>query len=43
VLAGRLLQQFESNGSDDWPWPEDSLTYANARMPQALIEAGQWL
>jgi len=29
--------------SDDWPWPEDRLTYANARLPQALIEAGQWL
>lgn len=43
VLAKRLNEQFESNASDDWPWPEDCLTYANARIPQALIEAGQWL
>ena len=42
-LSRRLLSQFERNMSDDWPWPEDRLTYANARMPQALIEAGQWL
>jgi hypothetical protein len=43
VLADRLSQQFERNASDEWPWPEDCLTYANARIPQALIEAGQWL
>ncbi len=24
----------------EWPWPEGELTYANARMPQALIEVG---
>lgn len=42
-LALRLLQQFEQNQSDDWPWPEDTLTYANARMPHALIEAGKWM
>ncbi len=42
-LAKRLLRQFEQNMSDDWPWAEDRLVYANARLPQALIEAGQWL
>ncbi len=42
-LALRLLQQFEQNQSDDWPWPENVLTYANARLPHALIEAGKWL
>lgn len=24
----------------DWRWPEDRLTYDNARIPQAMIEAG---
>ncbi|HEX2152444.1 MAG TPA: glycosyltransferase [Acidimicrobiia bacterium] len=24
-----------------WPWPEDRLTYANARIPQAMILVGQ--
>jgi glycosyltransferase involved in cell wall biosynthesis len=43
VLAKRLNGQREANASDDWPWPEDCLTYDNARIPQALIEAGQWL
>lgn len=42
-LALRLLQQFEQNQSNDWPWPENELTYANARLPHALIEAGKWL
>lgn len=43
VLARRLNEQVELNASEDWPWPEDCLTYANSRIPQALIEAGQWL
>lgn len=42
-LAGKLFDLFKRNSSDDWPWPEDQLTYANARLPQALIEAGQWM
>jgi glycosyltransferase involved in cell wall biosynthesis len=42
-LARRLVRHFEDNMSDDWPWPENRLVYANARLPQALIEAGQWL
>lgn len=25
----------------DWPWPEDRLRYDNARIPQALLEAGR--
>jgi glycosyltransferase involved in cell wall biosynthesis len=43
VLAQRLVEQVERNASDDWPWPENRLTYANARIPHALVEAGQWL
>jgi hypothetical protein len=41
-LAGRLLERF-SQAEADWPWPEAQLTYANARLPQALIEAGHYL
>ncbi|MBS3786970.1 glycosyltransferase family 4 protein [Candidatus Bipolaricaulota bacterium] len=36
-LADRLLERFKENSSDDWVWPEDSVTYENARLPQALI------
>ncbi len=43
ALTRRLLAQTKANASDDWPWPEDCLTYANACIPQALIEAGQSL
>jgi hypothetical protein len=40
-MASRLFQRFELNRSDDWPWFEQSLTYANARLPQAVIVAGE--
>jgi glycosyltransferase involved in cell wall biosynthesis len=42
-LALRLFEAFEANASDDWPWPVDELTEANARLPQALLLAGRWL
>jgi glycosyltransferase involved in cell wall biosynthesis len=43
-LADRLLQAFRSEGADDdWPWPEESLTYANARLPHALLLSGRAL
>ncbi|NOZ23551.1 MAG: hypothetical protein GXP25_20940 [Planctomycetes bacterium] len=43
TLAERLFAQFQENRADDWPWCEDSLTYGNAKLPHALILAGQWL
>ena len=43
VLAERLLKSFVDNGSPDWPWGEDIVTYDNARLPQALIAAGHYL
>lgn len=42
-LGDLLLEAFCGNASDDWPWLEDQLTYGNARIPHALIEAGAWL
>lgn len=39
-LAQRLLDLFERTHGPDWPWFEDSLTYCNARLPQALIVSG---
>jgi hypothetical protein len=38
-LARRLSNQFAVNYRPDWPWLEDSLTYANARLPHALLLA----
>lgn len=37
TMASRLSRQFEINIDADWPWFEQSLSYANARLPQALI------
>jgi glycosyltransferase involved in cell wall biosynthesis len=42
-LAGRLFDMFQANRGDDWPWLEDTVTYANAKLPHALILAGQWI
>jgi len=43
TMASRMWRQYEINQSDDWPWFEQKLTYANARLPQALIIAGEAL
>jgi len=40
ILAERLFQKYDSPASDDWPWIEDKLTYANGKIPHALILAG---
>ena len=39
-LAQRLLQLYNSQSGPDWPWFEDCVTYANARLSQALIVSG---
>jgi hypothetical protein len=43
TMADRLLYRLELNRGEDWIWFEQSLTYANARLPQALIVAGRAL
>ncbi len=40
ILANRLFAQFKAHGTKDWPWLEDALNYANAKLPQALILSG---
>jgi hypothetical protein len=40
TLANRLLDIFERSHSETWHWFEKSLSYSNARLPQALILAG---
>jgi len=40
-LSERLVEPFLAVEREQrWPWPEDTLTYANARLPHALIETG---
>ena len=40
TLANRLLDIYERSRTDTWKWFEKSLSYSNARLPQALIVAG---
>jgi len=43
VLADRLFNQFKKNQTDDWPWLENSLNYANGKLSHALLLSGQWI
>lgn len=40
-LAERLYAAFENHVAPDWPWFEDIVTYDNAKLPHAMILAGQ--
>jgi glycosyltransferase involved in cell wall biosynthesis len=40
LLAGRLFKQFKNNETDDWPWLENALNYANGKLPHALLLSG---
>lgn len=40
-LANRLLTIYEQSHSGTWHWFEKSLSYSNARLPQALLLAGK--
>jgi glycosyltransferase involved in cell wall biosynthesis len=40
VLADRLFDQFKNNATDDWPWLENTLNYANGKLPHALLLSG---
>jgi glycosyltransferase involved in cell wall biosynthesis len=40
TLANRLLDVYERSHSGSWHWFEQSLSYSNARLSQALILAG---
>ncbi len=40
AIAARLLLRYRDSQKPDWPWFEDSVTYCNARLSQALLVAG---
>jgi hypothetical protein len=40
TLAGKLLEVFRRTNQPDWVWFEESLTYCNARLSQALVVSG---
>ena len=43
IIANRLFDQFNNIATEDWPWLEDSLNYANGKLPHALLLSGQWM
>ena len=40
TLSRRLFARFRANASEDWPWCDNDLTYANAKLPHALLVSG---
>lgn len=42
TLLHQLLTLYRKNSGPQWPWFEDTLTYANAKLPHALILGGRW-
>jgi glycosyltransferase involved in cell wall biosynthesis len=41
-LARRLFEKFNAR-KPEWVWPDDLVSYANARIPHALLLSGQWI
>ncbi len=42
-LTERLMERFRNNMEDGWPWCENVVTYANAKLPHALLMSGKWM
>ncbi|MBN2562272.1 MAG: glycosyltransferase family 4 protein, partial [Phycisphaerae bacterium] len=42
-LATKLMDMYRSESSQEWPWFEHVVTYANARLPHALLVSGRWI
>jgi glycosyltransferase involved in cell wall biosynthesis len=40
ALADRLMASFHKYQAEEWEWFENSLSYSNARLPQALVRSG---
>jgi len=43
MLSQRILPRFQDHMTDEWPWFEDTLTYANAKLPHVLLMCGKWI
>jgi hypothetical protein len=40
-LTARLMQSYADTASEDWHWFEEVVSYANAKLPHALILSGR--
>jgi len=43
LLANRLFDLYQTHASAEWPWIEDTVTYANGKIAQALMLCGHAL
>ncbi|MFC1535131.1 glycosyltransferase family 4 protein, partial [Thermodesulfobacteriota bacterium] len=41
TLANKLFNRFQKNETKGWPWLENALSYANGKLPHALITSGR--
>lgn len=41
TLTAKLLQRYADAATDDWLWFEDVVSYANAKLPHAMILSGR--
>jgi glycosyltransferase involved in cell wall biosynthesis len=42
-LTAKLMQRYTDAATDDWQWFEDVVSYANAKLPHAMILSGRCL
>jgi hypothetical protein len=42
TFTSRLIELYEQNASNDWPWFEQIVAYDNAKLSHALILSGRW-
>jgi glycosyltransferase involved in cell wall biosynthesis len=42
TLTDRLIGLFDACSTEEWPWFEDVVSYANAVLPHVLILSGRW-
>ena len=43
LLTRKLVELWKNCATNDWQWFENSVTYENARLSQALILSGSWM
>ncbi|MFX0186447.1 MAG: glycosyltransferase family 4 protein [Candidatus Hodarchaeota archaeon] len=43
LIANKLFKFYRDNASNDWSWLENTITYDNGKIPQALLMSGKWM
>jgi glycosyltransferase involved in cell wall biosynthesis len=41
LLTAKLVQRYNDAATEDWHWFEDTVSYANAKLPHAMILSGR--